>query len=128
MSEPLIIIGNGMAAAKLAEELAERALGRYAIAVLGAEPRLAYNRVLLSALLASEIAPSEIELKPARWWRDRGVTLRYGVAATTVDTRARTVMLADGMELSFAKLVFATGSRPVYPPWPGIGLRGVFTF
>ena len=55
MSEPLIVIGNGMAAARLVDELARRALGRYAIAVIGEEPRLAYNRVLLSALLADEV-------------------------------------------------------------------------
>ena len=78
MSEPLVIIGNGMAAARLVDELAKRALGRYAIAVVGEEPRLAYNRVLLSSVLAGEVAPSDIELKPAQWWRDRGVTLRYG--------------------------------------------------
>ena len=35
MSEPLVIIGNGMAAARLADELARRALGRYAVAVIG---------------------------------------------------------------------------------------------
>ena len=76
MSEPLIVIGNGMAAARFVEELAKRALGRYAVAVIGDEPRLAYNRVLLSALLAEEVGFCDIELKPARWWRDRGVTLR----------------------------------------------------
>ena len=75
MSEPLVIVGNGMAAARLCEELTERACGRYAIAVVGEEPRLAYNRVLLSSLLADEISAAEVELKPARWWRDRGVTL-----------------------------------------------------
>ena len=48
MSEPLVIVGNGMAAARLVDELAKVALGRYAIAVIGDEPRLAYNRVLLS--------------------------------------------------------------------------------
>src|SRR6266446_3791209 len=74
MAEPLIVIGNGMAAARVAEELAARALGRYAVAVIGEEPRLAYNRVLLSSVLAREIGFSEIELKPPRWWRDRGVT------------------------------------------------------
>jgi len=51
MSEPLVIVGNGMAAACLCEELAQRALGRYAVAVIGEEPRLAYNRVLLSSVL-----------------------------------------------------------------------------
>jgi nitrite reductase (NADH) large subunit len=57
MSEPLVIIGNGMAAARLCEELLQRALGRYAIAVIGEEPRLAYNynRVLLSSVLAGDV-------------------------------------------------------------------------
>ena len=35
MSEPLVVIGNGMAAARFADELSKRALGRYAIAVVG---------------------------------------------------------------------------------------------
>ena len=96
MSEPLIVIGNGMAAARLVEELAKRALGCYSVAVIGEEPRLAYNRVLLSALLAEEVDVSDIEIKPARWWRDRGVTLCYGVRATAVDAAARTVTLANG--------------------------------
>ena len=65
MSEPLVIVGNGMAAARLCEELAQRALGRYAVAVIGEEPRLAYNRVLLSSVLAGEVAASDISLKPA---------------------------------------------------------------
>jgi nitrite reductase (NADH) large subunit len=128
MGEPLVVIGNGMAAARLVEELAKRALGRYAVAVIGEEPRLAYNRVLLSALLAQEVGPSEIELKPPRWWRDRGVTLRYGVPATAVDPQAREVALSNGARLSFSKLVFATGSRPIKPAISGIDLPGVFTF
>src|ERR1700719_510371 len=103
MSEPLVIVGNGMAAARLCEDLAQRALGRNAVAVIGEEPRLAYNRVLLSSVLAGEVPSAEIELKPASWWRDRGVTLRYGMPATAVDVMARTVMLADGNALPFAK-------------------------
>src|SRR6266576_3010609 len=128
MSEPLIVIGNGMAAARLVEELAKRALGRYAVAVIGEEPRLAYNRVLLSALLAEEVGFADIELKPARWWRDRGVTLRYGVRASAVDPTAREVTLSNGTRLSFSKLVFATGSQPIKLRIPGMDLPGVFTF
>ena len=63
MSEPLVIVGNGMAAARLVDELAKVALGRYAIAVIGDEPRLAYNRVLLSSVLAGETASHDIELQ-----------------------------------------------------------------
>ena len=128
MSESLIVIGNGMAAARFVDELAQRALGRYAVAVIGEEPRLAYNRVLLSALLADEVGFDDIELKPARWWRDRGVTLRYGERATQVDATARNVTLAGGAQLAFSKLVFATGSQPIKPDIPGMDLPEVLTF
>jgi nitrite reductase (NADH) large subunit len=128
MSEPLVVVGNGMAAARLCEELSKRALGRYAVAVVGEEPQLAYNRVLLSSVLAGEAASDELALRPQRWWRDCGVTLRYGCAAIAVDPAARTLTLADGKRLDFAKLVFATGSRPIRLPIPGAGLEGVLTF
>src|SRR5258707_6709486 len=128
MSEPLIVIGNGRAPARLVEELAKRALGRSAVAVIGDEPRPAYNRVRLSALLAEEVGFADIELKPARWWRDRGVTVRYGVRATAIDATARTVTLAGGTQLSFSKLVLATGSLPIRLDMPGMELPGVLTF
>src|SRR5712675_2315580 len=57
VSEPLVIVGNGMATARLVDELTRCALARHAIAVIGDEPRLAYNRVLLSSVLAGETAP-----------------------------------------------------------------------
>src|SRR5260221_5152637 len=41
-----------MAAARLVDELTRCALGRHAIAVIGDEPRLAYNCVLLSSVTA----------------------------------------------------------------------------
>ena len=128
MSEPLVIIGNGMAAMRLVEELSARALGRYAIAVIGEEPRLAYNRVLLSSVLAREIGSNEIELKAATWWRERGVTLLYGHGATAIDPAIRRVRLANGATLPFTKLVLATGSRPIRLNVPGMDLPGVMTF
>lgn len=128
MSEPLVIIGNGMAAARLVDELARSALGRYAIAVIGDEPRLAYNRVLLSSVLSGEATHDEIELKPATWWRDRGVTLKYGATATAVDIATREVMTSTGKQVPFSKLVFATGSSALRLPVPGGDLAGVHVF
>lgn len=128
MSEPLVIIGNGMAAARLVDELAKCALGRYAIAVIGDEPRLAYNRVLLSSVLAGEATSDEIELKPAAWWRDRGVTLKYGAMATAIDMAAREVTTSTGKRVPFSKLVMATGSSALRLPVPGGDLKGVHTF
>jgi nitrite reductase (NADH) large subunit len=128
MSEPLVVIGNGMAAARFVEELAKRALGRYAVAVIGDEPRLAYNRVLLSSVLAGETTSHDIELRSAAWWRDRGVTVTYGCAATGIDLAERSVKLANGATVGFSKLVLATGSNALRLNVPGADLSGVHTF
>src|SRR6266581_1265866 len=128
MSEPLVIVGNGMAAARLVDELAKVALGRYAIAVIGDEPRLAYNRVLLSSVLAGETASQDIELRPATWWRDRGVTLKYGCFATEIDVGRREVKIENEESIPFSKLVLTTGSSALRLNVPGADLAGVHTF
>jgi nitrite reductase (NADH) large subunit len=128
VSEPLVIVGNGMAAAKLVEELSKTSLGRYAIAVIGAEPRLAYNRVLLSSVLAGEVASHDIELKPASWWRDHGVTLKYNTLATEIDIGRRELKIENDESVSFSRLVLATGSMPLRLNVPGGDLAGVHTF
>jgi nitrite reductase (NADH) large subunit len=128
VSEPLVVVGNGMAAARLVDELTKAALGRYAIAVIGDEPRLAYNRVLLSSVLAGETASHDIELKPAAWWRDRGVTLKYGCLATGIDVGRRELKVANEESIAFSKLVLATGSTPLRLNVSGADLAGVHTF
>jgi nitrite reductase (NADH) large subunit len=128
VSEPLVIVGNGMAAARLVEELGKVALGRYAVAVIGAEPRLAYNRVLLSSVLAGETASHEIELRPAAWWRDRGVTVKYGCVVTEIDVGRRELKIAGEESIEFSRLVLATGSTPLRLNVPGADLAGVHTF
>ncbi len=119
MRESLVIIGNGMAANRLAERLPPE---RYAITVIGDEPGPAYNRVLLSPLLAGDIAGEELALpdSPAR--------VLSGTAVTAVDLAARAVHLADGRHVRFSKLVFATGSRAFRLPVPGAELPGVSLF
>src|SRR6195256_5120504 len=117
-----------MAAARLVDELTKVALGRYAIAVIGDEPRLAYNRVLLSSVLAGETASHDIELRPASWWGDRGVTLKYGCVATEIDVGRRELKIANEESIGFSRLVLATGSPPLRLNVPGPELAGVHTF
>src|SRR5258707_4845384 len=117
-----------MAAARLVDELTKIALGRYAIAVIGDEPRLAYNRVLLSSVLAGETASHEIELRSASWWQDRGVTLKYGCIASEIDVGRRELKIANDESIAFSKLVLATGSTPLRLNVPGAELAGVHTF
>ena len=117
-----------MAGTKLAEELSQRALGRYSIILVGAEPYRAYNRVLLSSLLAREVSADDIELRPRGWWANKGITNVFGRAVTGLDRARKTIALANGTSLSYSKLVLATGSHAIKLPKPGMDLPGAITF
>src|SRR6202045_3438942 len=117
-----------MAGGRLVDQLGKVALGRYAIAVIGDEPRLAYNRVLLSSVLAGETASHDIELRPASRGRDRGGTVKYGCVATEIDVGRREIKIANEESIGFSRLVLATGSMPLRLNVPGADLAGVHTF
>jgi len=125
--ERVVVIGAGQAAAQLAMSLRG---GGFAgpIAVIGDEPFLPYQRPPLSKkFLAERPPPDSLYLRPAPFWSERNVEFMLGVAARKVDLRGRTVTLADGREIAFRILVFATGTCARRLPLPGIDLPGMFS-
>ena len=128
MKRRLLVIGNGMASLRLIEELIALAPARYEIGVVGKEPRPAYNRVLLSSLLAGESQPGDIELKPRAWYAEQGIEVICGVAAFALRPVQREIVLASGARLPYDRLVVATGSNSIRLPVPGSSLGGVTTF
>jgi nitrite reductase (NADH) large subunit len=126
--ETIVVAGAGMAATRFVEELTTTAPGRYDILVIGEEPRLAYNRVLLSSALAGDVSLDDIALKPADWWRAGGVALINGCKVLRIDAAARRLILENGDAIDFSKLVLATGSRAIRLSIEGADLPGVHTF
>ncbi len=127
--EHLVVIGNGMAGMRTVEELLKRKDGhRYLITVFGAEPHVNYNRIMLSSVLAGGKSIEEIVIHSHAWYRENGIRLFTGEAVTAIDRAAKTVTAASGFKLSYDRLLIATGSRPLAPPIPGIGLPGVCAF
>src|SRR5262245_22179885 len=124
----LVIVGNGMAGLRFLEEIIARAPRRFEITVIGAEPVVAYNRILLSALLAGEVAAADVVLRPRQWYEAHGIELITDQTAEALDYRARCVRLQDRRSLPFDSLVLATGSDPLRLPIPGSTLKGVATF
>ena len=125
--ERLVVVGNGMAAMRTVEELLARAPARYDITVIGAEPHPNYNRIMLSSVLAGEKTVDDIVINPYAWYDENGVTLLTGNPATAIDTAAKTVTIGE-TPLPYDKLLLATGSKPLAPPIPGLGLPGVRAF
>lgn len=113
-----MVIGHGMVGARLTEEIRRRDPdgARVALTVLGAEPRPAYNRVLLSTVLAGGLGPGMVALPAVD-----GVDLHVGVAATGIDRTARVVHAEDGTTHPYDELVLATGCRAWLPPVDGFG-------
>src|ERR1700738_1177901 len=124
----LVVVGNGMAGIRAGEEPISRAPHRCVITVFGAEPHPNYSRILLSAVLAGEKTLDDIVLNSRDWYEQHGICLIAGKRATAIHRVARRVELVDGTAIPFDKLLLATGSKPLAPPIPGLGLRNVRAF
>jgi ferredoxin-nitrate reductase len=125
----LVVVGTGMAGLAVVEEaLRRRPAEHWQILMLGEEPSPPYNRVLLSKLLAQTCGPGELELRPLSWYVAHGVDLRGGCRAERLHLGERCVVDESGGRHPYDALVLATGSRPVLPPVPGVGLPHVDSF
>ncbi|HLF10969.1 MAG TPA: nitrite reductase large subunit NirB [Gammaproteobacteria bacterium] len=124
----LVLVGNGMAGMRAVEELLALAPDMYDITVFGAEPHGNYNRILLSPVLASEKTVNEIMLNPPEWYAERGITLLTGQEVVRIDRARRRVISTSGAEVSYDRLILATGSNPVVLPLPGKDLPGVVSY
>ncbi|UCI29717.1 nitrite reductase large subunit NirB [Mesorhizobium sp. B4-1-4] len=128
MTEKLVIIGNGMAPGRMLEHLLEKAPGRYQVTIFNAEPRVNYDRIMLSPVLSGEKAYEEIIIHGDGWYIKNGITLYKGHRIVTIDRPARTVTSDHGVTEPYDKLVIATGSVPFIIPVPGHNLPGVLTY
>ncbi|WP_329536026.1 FAD-dependent oxidoreductase [Streptomyces sp. NBC_01450] len=120
-----VIVGGGLAAAKAAEALREHGHDG-PLVIIGDESEKPYIRPPLSKgyLLGKEERDS-IFVHPDDWYREHNVELMLDTYARTVDIRARQVHLDDGRQVSYTKLLLATGSSPRRLTVPGADLDNV---
>ena len=126
--EHLVVIGNGMAGCRAVEEILARDPGRYRITIFGAEPRVNYNRIMLSPVLAGEKTFEEIVINDAVWYSSNGIDLISGDPVVAIDREKKQVTARSGRAVEYDKLLIATGSDPFIIPVPGKDLPGVVTF
>ncbi|GAC1328572.1 MAG: FAD-dependent oxidoreductase [Mycobacteriales bacterium] len=125
----VVVIGNGMAGARLVEELCARDPSAQ-VMVFGTEDRPAYNRILLSDVLAGKRRQDAIALRAA----PGRVVQRLGRTVVAIDRAARVVHADDGSATAYDALVLATGSTALVPNVQGIAgpdgrlLAGVHVF
>ncbi len=125
--QKLVIIGAGMASGRTLEHIVEASPDAFDITIINAEPRGNYNRIMLSPVLAGERSYEEIITHDDDWYASHNIATRFGKTVTSVD-RDRKVVIIANEEVSYDKLIIATGSTPFIIPVPGHDLPGVIGY
>ncbi len=123
---PVVIVGNGPAGIRVAEELMAR-MPETPLVIYGDEQYEPYNRVRLSSWLAGDLGWQEIAQPLKRPFGGK-IDERLGCRVVAIDVEQQTVTDAKGTVQPYSSLVLATGSAPFVPNIPGVHLPGVFTF
>ncbi len=121
----MVVVGAGQAAGQAAASLRQ---GGYegAIVILGDESHPPYQRPPLSKqYLSGEHGLEKVYLRPEKFYNDRDIDLRTNVTVSKIDPANKTVSLAGGDTIEYAKLLIATGSRPRKLNIEGSDLPGI---
>jgi NADPH-dependent 2,4-dienoyl-CoA reductase/sulfur reductase-like enzyme len=111
MSEPIVVVGGGLAAGTAVTTL--RDLGYDGdLVVFADEPHPPYERPPLSKeLLRGEKEAEATYVQAAEWYAEHDVVVRTGTRVTMLDLETDTVHTDVG-ETPFSTLLLATGARP----------------
>ncbi len=102
-------------------------LDQYAIITFCEEPRPAYDRVHLSEYFAGKTA-EDLSLVTPSFFNGHGIIIHLGDKVDKIDRTRKIVFSANGLEISYDKLVIATGSYPFVPPIPGHEREGCYVY
>jgi len=113
MKDPgVVIVGGGLAAQRCAETLRRRGYVAPVRIVCG-EPEAPYDRPPLSkAVLAGSAEEETTAFRPAGWYEEQEVELLLDAPAERLEPEAHRIVLAAGEELTYGKLLIATGGAP----------------
>ncbi|WP_298497677.1 nitrite reductase large subunit NirB [uncultured Maritimibacter sp.] len=126
--QKLVIVGNGMAPGRMLDHLFDIDAGAYDVTIFNAEPRVNYDRIMLSPVLSGEKSFEDIVIHDDAWYAGHAITLHRGHKVARIDRDAKTVTSAGGITAAYDKLVIATGSDPFIIPVPGHQLPGVLAY
>jgi nitrite reductase/ring-hydroxylating ferredoxin subunit/thioredoxin reductase len=115
----IVIVGGG-AAGFAAAEMLRRQEYRGSIVMLSNDTAPPVDRPNLSKDYLAGSAPEDwLPLRPEVFYPEASIDLRLKTEVTSIDTKARNVVLADGKTVSYDRLLLATGAEPLRLPIPG---------
>ncbi len=121
-----IIIGNGIAGLTAVENI-RKIDPSGGITLITQEPYPSYNRIMLIGYLAGEVSEDRLILKPQSWYEERRIEVLLGKYVESIDPQTKKILLSDGTEIIYDRLLIATGGRSFVPSINGADKEGVFT-
>ena len=122
-----LLIGNsagGIGAAEAIREVDKK----NSITIVSDEPYQAYSRPLISKYLAGERNVDEILFRPADFYSRNGIEHLLDKKVEHLSLDRKIAHLASGEQITWKKLLLATGGVPIVPKMKGGDKEGVFTF
>ena len=115
----MVVVGASLAGAKAVEALRGQGWGGR-IVLIGGEEEMPYERPPLSKdYLQGKSKREKVFVHPEKWYAENEIELRLGTTVASIDRRRRVVVLADGEEIEYGKLLLTTGASPRQLPVPG---------
>ncbi|WHY02667.1 nitrite reductase large subunit NirB [Neobacillus sp. DY30] len=124
----LVLVGNGMAGVRCIEEILKLDPLGFEITILGSEPHVNYNRILLSSILQGSTSFGDITLHDHEWYERHDIHLFTGETVVEIDKQKQVIKTDKNRIVSYDQLILATGSVPISLPIPGADKQGVVTF
>jgi len=120
-----LIIGNGVAGTTAAENIRKvDKAGK--ITVVTEETTPFYYRMRLPEFISGDLAEDKLGAKKDQWYRDHGIDLKLNTRIQDASLEKKAVTTQNTQEISFDRLLLATGSRSFIPPMKGADKKGVF--
>ncbi len=115
-----IILGGGIAALSAAKAIRENDPSGL-IVLLTSEDALPYARPMLTKQLLGNLTAADLAVESAAWYDapGRDILVLTGRTVSAIDTKEKTVTLADGLVFPYDKLVYALGAHCFIPPFEG---------
>ena len=119
-----VIIGGGPAGIFAAEAIRRRDCSS-SIVIVTDEGEIARSPVMLTYWIGGEAPRDGIRFRDPSWAEMNRVDLQLCRRTVALKTSSQKLILDSGEEVSYDRLLIATGSSPISLPIPGAGLKGV---
>ena len=122
--EYYVILGNGIAGLNAAKAIRERDKTG-TVVMISNESCASYNRPMLTKTMLASLTAEQIAVEPESWYEENDICQILGRTVVSVDTEKSEVILDDGSQIHFTRLIYALGSECFIPPIPGSGREQV---